>query len=174
MTESTAAPYKFLQLLAWITGVAVMLFGAAVFAGLMGWIPDRVGRASDKPQVSTAAKTLLKLPRNTAPVAFCARCGVIVSMKDIVNNSEGSGAVVAGLIGLQLGGGRGRDIAMLAGAVGGATAGNEVEKKVKTTQASEITVLLDDGSTTVLRLADAAAWHTGDHVKIIAGVMHRN
>jgi hypothetical protein len=23
-------------------------------------------------------------------------------------------------------------------------------------------------------LADAAAWHTGDHVKIIAGVMHRN
>ncbi len=174
MTESTAAPYKFLQLLAWITGVAVILFGVAALAGLMGWIPDRVGRASDKPQVSTAAKTLLKLPRNTAPVAFCARCGVIVSMKDIVNNSEGSGAVVAGLIGLQLGGGRGRDIAMLAGAVGGATAGNEVEKKVKTTQASEITVLLDDGSTTVLRLADAAAWHTGDHVKIIAGVMHRN
>ncbi len=174
MTESTAAPYKFLQLLAWITGVAVILFGVAGLAGLMGWIPDPVRGAGGRPQVSEVAKTPVKLPRNMEPVAFCARCGVIVSMKDIVNNSEGSGAVVAGLIGLQLGGGRGRDIAMLAGAVGGATAGNEVEKKVKTTQASEITVLLDDGSTTVLRLADAAAWHTGDHVKIIAGVMHRN
>ena len=173
MTESTATPYKLLQLLAWISGVAVILFSVAVIAGMMGWIPKSVAVTDDKLRVAQAAKTSLKSQRNL-PVAFCARCGVIVSMRDIQTSSEGSGAVVAGLIGLQLGGGRGRDIAILAGAVGGTSAGNEAEKKIKTTQAREITVLLDDGSNTVIRLADAAAWHTGDHVKIIAGVMHRN
>jgi uncharacterized protein YcfJ len=173
MIASTASPYRLLKVLAWITGVAVILFGMVVVAGLMGWIPDSIRGAGAKP-VSEAAKTPTKLPRDKGPVAFCARCGVIVSMRDIVNGGESSGAVVAGLIGLQLGGGRGRDIALLAGAVGGGTPGKEIEKKVKTTQAREITVLLDDGSHTVIRLADAAAWHTGDHVKIIAGVMHRN
>lgn len=170
MTETTVTPYRFLQLLAWITGVAVILVGVAGLAGLMGWTPKSVVGSGNKP----VAKMQLKSPRIMAPVAFCARCGVIIAMRDIAAGREGGGAVVAGLIGLHLGGGGGRDIAILAGAVGSATADREVGEKVETLQAREITVLLDDGAHTVLRLADAAGWHMGDHVKIIAGVLHRN
>lgn len=195
MTASTATPLKSPQLLAWVTAIAVVLFCVAGVAALTGWMPDSFGVFSGRPQALGDAKTSLKsVPvvsagakaaslksaRNAAPVAFCARCGVIVAMRDIIV-PDGGGLGVAGgavvgalLLGRQLGGGHGGDVATLAGAVGGASLGNGVENRIKTTQAREITVLLDDGATTVLRLADAAAWHTGDHVKIIAGVMHRN
>ena len=49
------------------------------------------------------------------------------------NHHAGVGAVVGGVAGLGLGsligGGTGRDVAMVAGAVGGALVGNEVQKK---------------------------------------------
>jgi uncharacterized protein YcfJ len=41
----------------------------------------------------------------------------------------GLGAVVGGLIGNQVGGGKGRTVATIAGAVGGAYVGNEIAKK---------------------------------------------
>lgn len=179
MTVSTATPLKSPQLLAWIAAIAVILFCVAGVAALTGWMPDSFGALSGQPQAVGDAKTSLKSPRSAVPVAFCARCGVIVAMRDIGGNGSGlgvaGGAVVGALVlGRQLGGGHGGDIATLAGAVGGSSMGNGVENRIKTIQAREITVLLDDGSTTVLRIADAAAWHMGDHVKIIAGVMHRN
>lgn len=196
MTTSIAAPPKSPHLLAWITGIAVILFCVAGIAALMGWIPDSAGGISDRPQVSATAKALpestpaaaatagtvpLNPPVKAPAVAVCSRCGVIVSMRNVVSSGEGSGlgaaggAVVGGLLGRQVGGGRGRDIATMAGAVGGAVAGNEIEKRVKTTQGREITILLDDGATTVIRVADDdMGWDTGDHVKIVDGVLQRN
>lgn len=49
------------------------------------------------------------------------------------NQHQGVGAVLGGLagvgIGSLIGGGTGRDVAMVAGAVGGALAGNEIQKR---------------------------------------------
>lgn len=49
------------------------------------------------------------------------------------NHDSGVGAILGGLAGVGLGsligGGTGRDVAMVAGVIGGALAGNEVEKK---------------------------------------------
>lgn len=195
MTTSTAAPLRIPQLLAWITGIAVILFSVAGFAALLGWIPGSVGGDSDRPQLAGTAKAPAKTtlsvavragavpmnpPLDRPELAVCARCGVIVSIQDIVSSGETSGlgaaggAIVGGLLGRQLGGGRGRDIATLVGAVGGAVAGNEVEKRVKTTRSREITVLLDDGATRVLRVAETGDWESGDHVKIVKGVLQRN
>jgi len=64
------------------------------------------------------------------------RSGVIEQMENVEiqsNHHRGVGAVVGGIAGLGLGsligGGTGRDVAMVLGAVGGAVAGNDVQKK---------------------------------------------
>ena len=73
-------------------------------------------------------------PQPPAPVEV--RRGVIeqITPTQITNNQQpGVGAVLGGLagvgIGSLIGGGTGRDVAMVAGAVGGALVGNEVQKK---------------------------------------------
>ena len=69
-----------------------------------------------------------------APVEI--RQGVIEQITDTTiatNQHQGVGAVLGGLagvgIGSLIGGGTGRDVAMVAGAVGGALAGNEIQKR---------------------------------------------
>jgi outer membrane lipoprotein SlyB len=64
------------------------------------------------------------------------RSGVIEQMDNVQidsNHHRGVGAVVGGLAGVGIGSligrGTGRDVAMVLGAVGGAVAGNEVQKK---------------------------------------------
>jgi outer membrane lipoprotein SlyB len=72
----------------------------------------------------------------SAPGEMEIRSGVIDQISNVEiasNHHKGIGAVVGGLGGLGLGsligGGTGRDVAMVLGAVGGAVAGNEVQKK---------------------------------------------
>ncbi|MGC8020840.1 glycine zipper 2TM domain-containing protein, partial [Salmonella enterica] len=57
------------------------------------------------------------------------------------------GAVVGGLLGNQIGGGTGRTLATIAGAVGGGYAGNEVEKNVRSTTSYVVDVRMDNGKT---------------------------
>ncbi|WP_291993907.1 glycine zipper 2TM domain-containing protein [Candidatus Accumulibacter sp. ACC003] len=70
------------------------------------------------------------------PGAMDIRTGVIEQITAVelaTNQHRGVGAVVGGLagigIGSLIGAGTGRDVAMVAGAIGGALAGNEVQKK---------------------------------------------
>jgi len=181
MTASNDPPLQSAPSLAWMAGIAVILSLTAGVAMLMGWIPDPVDGVINRMQAPGDEKVSLNSSHDKDLAATtCARCGVIVSIRSIVTRGGGGGlgpsggAVIGGLLGLQLGGGRGSDIAILAGAAGGAYAGNEIGKKGKPGQNREITVQHDDGSATVLHLAEAGAWHTGDHVKVVAGVLHRN
>ncbi len=69
-----------------------------------------------------------------APVEIrTGRIEQIVNTTIDTNHHSGVGAVVGGLAGLGIGSligaGTGRDVAMVAGAIGGALAGNEVQKK---------------------------------------------
>ncbi len=197
---------KPLHPLAWIAGIAVILFSVAGIAAIMGWIPTSTGTpgnnaALEKPAPNTTEPVVPKT--HTAPVHVasnapaapkahrdpvqvasnaparqrCAECGVIESVREIQHHGEGTGlgavggAVVGGLLGNQVGAGRGNTAATVIGAVGGVVAGNEIEKRVKSTKGYEITVRFDDGSSRVISAASMPAWRTGDHVKVVDGVI---
>ena len=118
---------------------------------------------------------------NPAPVKIqCNECGTVESVRALDARGQGSGlgavggAVVGGVLGHQVGGGRGQDIATVAGVLGGAFAGNEIEKRVKSATSYEITVRLNDGSQQVLTQTTQPIWHAGDHVKIVNGEIISN
>jgi len=193
-TQTSKSPH----LLIWAAGIAVILFSAAGIAAIMGWIPTSMGRSSDnpvllksaKPATTTAKPAIAKTPTQPVPpvvvasnvpsVVKCADCGVIEATREIAVKGEGSGigavggAVVGGLIGNQVGSGRGNTAATAIGAVGGAVAGNEIEKRVKSGKSYEVTVRLDDGSSRVISQTNPPAWRTGDHVKVVSGVIQAN
>src|SRR5512132_282273 len=71
----------------------------------------------------------------TAPAfAACDNCGVVTNVKSVKKEGEASGGgavlggIVGGVVGHQIGSGRGNTVATVAGAAGGAYAGNEIEK----------------------------------------------
>ena len=84
------------------------------------------------------------------------------------------GAVVGGLLGNQVGGGRGKDLATIAGAIGGGYAGNEIEKRNNSTKSYEVTIRMDDGSSRAFNAGSASSWRSGDHVKIVDGAIRSN
>lgn len=180
VTKTGKSPHP----LAWVAGIALILFCAAGIAAIMGWIPTSIGGGSEvePPAKKTAqpaarAKAPPAQVASSAPVAKCTNCGVIESVREIAAKGEGSGlgaaggAVVGGLLGHQVGGGSGKQIATVVGAVGGAVAGNEVEKRVKATKSYDITVRLDDGSTRVINEANPPSWRSGDRVRIVDGAI---
>lgn len=170
-----------------VAAIALILFSAVGIGAIMGWIPTSIGsdaasQAADTPakaaapqkqRAATAKAT--PAPARIASKASCADCGVIESVNviDVKGKTSGlggvGGAVVGGLLGSQVGGGRGKDAMTVAGAVGGAVAGNEIEKRVKSTKSYQITVRLDDGSTRVFTESSPPAWRAGDKVRIVDG-----
>ena len=81
------------------------------------------------------------------------------------------GAVVGGVIGHQMGGGRGRDVATVLGALGGGLAGNQIEKNAKKTVEYQIVVCYEDGTKGLFIQATPPSWRPGDKVKVINGVI---
>ena len=155
--------------------------------------PDTAKRAAPKSQkapVQAASTAKPAAPKTqTPPVQMasnapaklaCAQCGVIESVREVQRQGQTTGmgavggAVVGGLLGNQVGSGRGNTAATVAGAVGGTIAGNEIEKRVKSTKGYEITVRFEDGSSRVISSASMPTWRTGDHVKVVDGVIQSN
>jgi outer membrane lipoprotein SlyB len=178
--------------LMWIASIAVTVFSALGIAALMGWLPTSIGSSNDSavaPKVVVAPAHPDTRKSHTAPPRLasnspikstCIDCGVIESTREIDKHGAGSGlgvvggAVVGGVLGHQVGGGRGQDVATVAGAVGGAFAGNEIEKRIKSTKSYDITVRFDDGSSRVINEANTPTWVPGDKVKVIDGVIRSN
>jgi len=102
----------------------------------------------------------------------CANCGVVLAVNVIDEEGKGSGVgvvtggVVGGVVGNQVGQGTGRDLATFAGVVGGAMAGNKIEKQSKKTKSYDITVKMDDGSERTLRQATDPDMAKGQKVRI--------
>jgi outer membrane lipoprotein SlyB len=82
----------------------------------------------------------------------CTTCGKVESVSAVQKKGEGTGlgvvggAVVGGLVGSQIGGGSGKNVATVLGAVGGGVAGNEVEKRARATTVYQVRVRMDDGT----------------------------
>ena len=219
--EASADTGKAIHPLAWVAGIAVIVFSAVGVGAMMGWIPSSIGGANDAAVLESkaaadsapkaAARSAPATPsapsapaakaarpmqqaapapqqvanqetRSVAPQAgiTCAECGVIESVREIEAKGSGSGlgvvggAVVGGLLGSQVGGGKGQDVMTVVGAVGGGFAGNEVEKRVKSTKSYSTTVRLDDGTSRVFSDAAAPGWRVGEKVRIVNGVIRPN
>ena len=115
-----------------------------------------------------------------APKPICHECGVIESVREVEKTGEGSGigavagGVAGGLLGRQTGGGRGRDVMTVLGAIGGAVAGNAVEKNVKKVKTYEVAIRFEDGSSRLLSQDTPPAWRTGDRVRLVNGIVTAN
>jgi outer membrane lipoprotein SlyB len=94
---------------------------------------------------------------------ICATCGTVESVNAVTRKGEANGigavggAVLGGVVGHQVGGGRGKDVATVLGAVGGGLLGHQVEKNVKKTTVYQVRVRMDDGSTRTIEQASAPA-----------------
>ena len=105
----------------------------------------------------------------------CNNCGVIEAIHEVNTRASGSGvgaaggAVVGGLLGNQVGGGHGKQVATVLGAIGGAVAGNQIEGNVRATRSYNIVVRLDNGKTRTLHQSAAPNWRQGDRVRIVNG-----
>lgn len=145
--------------------------------------PKPVARSEPPRQVAQS-----ELPQQVAPdvvppppppvvAAVCRECAVIEEVREIekAGQASGGGAVAGGLVGgvlgHQVGSGRGRDVATVLGAIGGAVAGNQIEKNVKKVKEYQITVRYEDGSRGLFTQATPPAWRPGDKVKIVDGAI---
>lgn len=139
----------------------------------------------------TPVKSRAEHVRHTAPMQLsdgssgrarnrCDECGVVETVREVETKGQGSGlgavggGVVGGLLGHQVGGGRGQDVMTVVGVVGGAMAGNEVEKRSKSTRSYAITIRMDDGSIRTINEANAPQWRAGDKVKVVNGAIQFN
>ena len=105
----------------------------------------------------------------------CNDCGVVQSMRYVEEKGKGSGVglvaggVVGGVLGHQIGSGRGNTVATIAGAAGGAYAGNEIEKNQKKKTYWAVTIRMDNGATRNLTYTNKPAVHEGERVKLVDG-----
>ncbi len=117
------------------------------------------------------------VPPAPAPAPLCSNCGVVTSVDAVKLQGEGSGlgavagGVVGGLLGNQVGGGSGKKIATVAGAAGGAYAGHQAEKHLKSTVRYDVNVKMDDGSTRTFSYDTQPAFQAGSKVRVVDGVL---
>lgn len=132
--------------------------------------PVRQPQPQPQPQQQYAAA-----PAPAPAPQVCGNCGVVEAIHEVNTRAEGSGvgaaggAVVGGLLGNQVGGGHGRQLATVLGAVGGAVAGNQIEGSVRATRSYNIVVRLDNGKTRTVHQSAAPNWRQGDRVRVVNG-----
>ncbi len=132
-------------------------------------------RRSARPAAASGARAQAVTP--AAPV--CAYCGTVQAVNVVEVKGDGSyigmiaGGVAGALLGSQVGHGTTKTVAEVAGAAGGAWAGNEVEKKVKTTKHYEVVVRLDNGGSQMVSYTAQPAFAVGNRVRIENGALVR-
>lgn len=132
--------------------------------------PERVAEATPPPTAAVAHAEASPPPPAPAPAPVCTNCGVVESVSAVTQKGQGTGVgavaggVVGGVVGHQMGGGRGKTAMTVLGAVGGALAGNEVEKRTRSETVYNVHVRMDDGSTRVVQQSQSMA--VGTHVVV--------
>jgi outer membrane lipoprotein SlyB len=133
----------------------------------------RDAKAENDKAIAAAKATLAAAGPAAAPgkALPCIDCGKVTSV-NVSEKAGESGAVgliaggVAGaLLGNQVGSGRGRDLATVAGAAGGAYAGKKVEEKVNATKVWTVHVTYDNGKKAQFNFDKDPGMHAGDKVR---------
>ena len=68
-----------------------------------------------------------------------------------------------------MGGGNGKKLATVAGAIGGGLAGNEIEKRKNSQMVYEVKVVMENGEVRIFKPKIAPDWRSGDKVKVVDG-----
>jgi outer membrane lipoprotein SlyB len=110
-----------------------------------------------------------------AGAGYCAGCGKVVSVRLVEKEGEGSaagmvaGGLVGALLGNQIGKGGTRDIATIAGAAGGAYAGNKIEQNAKSVKRWDVAVRFDNGEEKTYSFDKDPGFSPGSEVKASSG-----
>ena len=111
--------------------------------------------------------------------AKCDNCGTVTDVKTVQQKGKASGVgavaggVLGGVLGHQVGGGRGKDIATVAGAAGGAYAGHQTEKNLKSKTVYQVVVKLENGAARTFSFSTASGYKVGDKIKVVDGKLAR-
>ena len=101
----------------------------------------------------------------------CAECGRVLSITVTEKAGEYSavgvlaGGALGAVLGNQVGGGLGKDLATLAGAAGGAYAGKMIEEKIKTHKVWTVTVIYANESKASFDFTNDPGFQVGDKVR---------
>ena len=120
-------------------------------------------------QANGTASTVAPAKAPAAPV--CLDCGKVIAVAVTEKAGEGgplgmiAGGAAGALLGHQIGGGTGKDLATIAGAVGGAYAGKKIEERAKTHTVWSVSVQFEDGSKRSYDFAQEPGYRVGDAVK---------
>jgi outer membrane lipoprotein SlyB len=111
--------------------------------------------------------------------ATCADCGQVVSVTTGTKEGKGGpigiigGGVAGAVLGRQVGGGTGKDVATIAGAAGGAYAGHKIEEKLRSTKFWSVKVRLDSGEERTIEFDHDPGFAKGNLVKVSGGKVTR-
>lgn len=123
-----------------------------------------------KVKASYAPQNQVNNASNSAP-PLCQDCAKVTAITVAEKEGEGSalgviaGGVAGALLGNQVGGGTGRDLATIAGAAGGAYAGRKIEQRVKSAKVWEVSVQYGDGAKSSFKFDHDPGLRVGDTVQ---------
>ncbi len=168
-----AAPSRTVWLIAGILGAASLAAGAGML--VRNGLPAPAGQAVPAKEAAAPAGKAVeaanhKLAAAPQAAAVFRECGVIESVQAVTRKGEASGVgavaggVLGAVVGNQMGRGNGRKAMTVLGAVGGGVAGNEIEKRSKSTTVHVVKVRMDDGS--LRSIEQAASAHVGERVLV--------
>ena len=124
--------------------------------------------AASKAQLASAKASSAK---ELAGMAACPDCGKVVAVTMAEKEGEASavgiiaGGATGAVLGHQVGGGMGKDLATVAGAVGGAYVGKKLEEKIKTHKVWTVSVQYGDGRKSAFNFEQEPGMRVGDVVK---------
>ena len=136
-------------------------------------------------QAISAAKAKAAAKPAPAPVAAqpaapaCAECGRVLSVAVTEKAGESSavgvlaGGALGAVLGNQVGGGFGKDLATLAGAAGGAYAGKKIEERIKTHKVWTVTVVYGNESKASFDFTQDPGLKVGEAVRNTGGSIAR-
>jgi len=106
------------------------------------------------------------------PIEICTTCGTVVSITAVTVDGQATGAgaiiggIVGGVAGNQVGGGSGQQIATVAGVIGGAVVGNNVERNRNAVSYTDVTINMDTGGQQTVRIDYPVAFGVGADVTV--------
>lgn len=166
-----------------IAAVAVILFSLVGIATVLGLLP--IAESRYDPQSSAGPANAVPAERDPSPAvsrprvaaagALCNNCGVVESVRAVETTAPASGlgavtgGLLGGIVGNQVGGGRGRTAMTVVGAGAGAYAGHEVENNMNRAVSYEVRVRMNDGSSRTFRERAQPAFAAGQKVRVTDG-----
>jgi len=134
----------------------------------------------DAQAVYEKALAAAKPVKASSQAAVCNECGKVTAVKVIDKPGDSgpvgmiAGGVAGALLGRQVGGGRGKDLATIAGAAGGAYAGKTIEEKMNTRKIWTVSVRYNNGATADFDYEQDPGVKVGDAVRKVGNVLERN